>query len=98
MKKETKGVLLELGKPTPIETEHYTQVAKATAQALADEIATEITKRYTLMQDHRPTELIHQAALSTLTDWFLGKFKPSPTDPPHGAPEREENKGGASSP
>lgn len=64
MKKEFESVLVEFGKPGPIETEHYTTVAKATAEALADEIAVRFEGD------------VHHAAYNVLLEWFTGAWRP----------------------
>ena len=74
----------------PIDPEHYGTVAKATAEALAAEIA----RRAELYHRLNP-ELVHHAAAGLLYDWFTGKWTPGgPTDPPDGAPDQTKNTGG----
>jgi hypothetical protein len=92
MKKETEGVLLELGKDLV-----NTSIANHAIHIIATALATEVSNR--LDNEFSPTEraTIHAVTRTTLLDWFTGKFI-TPTDPPGGAPEHEENKGGASSP
>lgn len=62
-------VLIEFGKPGPIEAEHYATVARATAIALADEIARR--RRHEI-----GTDAVRDCAAAVLYDWFTGKWTP----------------------